>query len=209
MRFEAVRPDFVALGRPAFGTAAQHLPKTPHQTKALIRYRRAARTAAELLPELPDSGSAIHCLMLGSFDLMQVIVAALQLATRIDHLRIATLCFSKRNTAEILSLLESRPDLRFTLLVSDFFKGHNKELFERFSEEIQEHSQARLGTARTHAKVVTFEFGDSDGLVFEGSANLRTNGNREQLTVIRDRGLHDWHAAWIDELVCPDEQSRG
>jgi hypothetical protein len=37
--------------------------------------------------------------------------------------------------------------------------------------------------------------------VFEGSANLRTNKNREQLTAFRDRELHDWHAAWIDELV--------
>jgi hypothetical protein len=42
-------------------------------------------------------------------------------------------------------------------------------------------------------------------LVFEGSANLRTNKNREQLAVIRDRRLHDWHAGWIDELVSADD----
>jgi len=28
-------------------------------------------------------------------------------------------------------------------------------------------------------------------LVFEGSANLRTNKNREQLSAFRDRRLHD------------------
>ena len=38
-------------------------------------------------------------------------------------------------------------------------------------------------------------------IVFEGSANLRTNRNREQLTAIRDRQLHDWHAGWIDDMV--------
>jgi hypothetical protein len=37
--------------------------------------------------------------------------------------------------------------------------------------------------------------------VFEGSANLRTNNNTEQLTIIRDRAIHDWHAEWIDERV--------
>ena len=42
-------------------------------------------------------------------------------------------------------------------------------------------------------------------LVFEGSANLRANRNREQLAVIRDRPLHDWHAAWIDALVRADD----
>jgi hypothetical protein len=49
------RPDFAATPRPAFGRAAQHLPPhaTPHRARAEARYRRAARTAAELLPELP------------------------------------------------------------------------------------------------------------------------------------------------------------
>ena len=50
-----------------------------------------------------------------------------------------------------------------------------------------------------------FRCGPDAGMVFEGSANLRTNGNREQLAVIRDRALHDWHATWIDELVNSDE----
>ena len=69
----------------------------------------------------------------------------------------------------------------------------------------------RLAAARSHCKVVCFDLGPCDGLVFEGSANLRTNGNREQLTATRDRALHDWHAAWIDELVSAhgqDEQAR-
>ena len=52
--------------------------------------------------------------------------------------------------------------------------------------------------------MVCFDLGPGDGLVFEGSANLRTNRNREQLTAIRDRPTHDWHAAWIDELVKAD-----
>jgi hypothetical protein len=39
----------------------------------------------------------------------------------------------------------------------------------------------------------------------EGSANLRTNANWEQLAVILDDGLHDWHAAWIDALVTKHE----
>ena len=45
----------------------------------------------------------------------------------------------------------------------------------------------------------------------KGSANLRTNSNREQLTVIRDRSLHDWHAVWIDELARLDgeEEAEG
>ena len=201
--FEPTALNFAAVQRPAFGRAAQHLPATPTvaKAKAQARYHRSARTAGELLPELPANGEAIHCLMLGTFDLCQVIVATVRRVPACRHLRIATLCFSKRNAAELLGLLESRPELRLTLLVSVFFKSHNKELFEVFSENLKEHPNARLAAARTHAKVVAFDSGTANGLVFEGSANLRTNGNREQLTAIRDQQLHDWHAGWIDELV--------
>jgi hypothetical protein len=196
--------NFTAIPRLAFGRAEQHLPAAPppKRTKAEARYQRAAKTAAELLPELPGTGEAIHCLMLGTFDLMQVVAATVSRLPDCRHLRIATLCFSKRNAAELLGLLESRPAFRLSLLVSEFFRGHNKEEFEKFAGELQAYpDRARIAASRTHAKIVAFDFGASDGLVFEGSANLRTNGNREQLTAIRDRELHDWHAAWIDQLV--------
>jgi hypothetical protein len=198
--------NFGAIPRPAFGKAAQHQPGTPSpkRTRAEARYMRAAKTAAELLPELPKPGESIHCLMLGAFDLCQVIAATIHRLPDLRHLRIATLCYSRRNAAELLGLLEARPTLRLTLLVSVFFREHNKELHERFAEELQDHPAARLAAARSHAKVVCFDLGPGDGLVFEGSANLRTNKNREQLTAIRDRGLHDWHAQWIDELVNAD-----
>jgi hypothetical protein len=44
-----------------------------------------------------------------------------------------------------------------------------------------------------------------DKLTLEGSANLRTNSNREQFCLIHDPGLHDWHAAWIDSEVARNE----
>ena len=197
------RPDSAATPRPAFGRAAQHQPAhaTPHKARAEARYRRAARTAAELLPELPAPGESVHALMTGTFDLCQVITATVPRLPACRHLHIATLCFSKRNAAELLSLLDARPDLALTVLVSSFFRDHNKALFESFAADLGEHPSARLAAARSHCKVVCFDVADDDALVFEGSANLRTNKNREQLTVFRDRPLHDWHAAWIDEMV--------
>ncbi|HVK07514.1 MAG TPA: hypothetical protein VM597_01935, partial [Gemmataceae bacterium] len=182
--------------------AAQHLPAhhAPHRARAEARYRRAARTATELLPELPAPGESVHALMTGTFDLCQVITATVPRLPACRHLRIAPLCFSKRNAAELLSLLDSRPGIALTLLVSSFFRDHNKALFESFAADLSEHPHARLAAARSHCKVVCFDAAD-DALVFEGSANLRTNKNREQLAVFRDRPLHDWHAGWIDELV--------
>jgi hypothetical protein len=146
----------------------------------------------------------------GTFDLCQVVTSAVARLPDCRHLRIATLCYNKRNAAELLGLLETRSadPLRLTLLVSSFFRSHNKELHEWFADQLRSFPAARLAAARSHCKVVCFDLGPADGLVFEGSANLRTNGNREQLTATRDRPLHDWHAAWIDELVNADGQSQ-
>jgi hypothetical protein len=202
------KTNFAQVPRPAFGTLTQHQPATaaPLRGKALARYMREAANAAALLPEIPKTGESVHVLMTGRYDLCQVITAVTGRLSKLRHLRIATLCFSRRNTAELLSLIDSRKGLGLTLLVSDFFKRHNKELYESFRDELRDSfPTARLAAARSHAKVVLFDLGPADALVFEGSANLRNNGNAEQLTVIRDRALHDWYAAWIDQKVNADD----
>jgi len=205
----AVTPplNFATVPRPAFGRDAQHLPAhaLPHKAKAEAKYRKAAKTAAELLPELPERGEVVHALMVGNFDLAQVITAVVPRLTALRHLRIATLCFSKRNCAELLSLLDTRPGLHLTVLVSSFFKEHNKPLYEWFGEELKTYPTAKLASARSHCKVTLFDIAEDDAMVFEGSANLRTNKNREQLSVFRSRELHDWHAGWIDELSRADD----
>jgi hypothetical protein len=203
--------DFTTVPRPAFGRAAQHLPThaTPYKAKAEAIYRRAAKTAAELLPELPERGEIVHALMLGTFDLAQVITATVPRLPALRHLRIATLCYSKRNIVELCSLLDTRKEMALTLLVSSFHREHNKELHEwavgEAVGELTAFPNVKVTAARTHCKVTLFDIANDDAIVFEGSANLRTNKNREQLTVFRDRALHDWHSSWIDELVGADD----
>jgi hypothetical protein len=46
-----------------------------------------------------------------------------------------------------------------------------------------------------------FDFADGSVLVAEGSSNLRSNRNVENLMLCADRGLHDHHAAFIDSMV--------
>ncbi|HUX15944.1 MAG TPA: hypothetical protein VMW52_05690, partial [Phycisphaerae bacterium] len=37
-------------------------------------------------------------------------------------------------------------------------------------------------------------------LTVEGSANLNSNPRLEQYVITNDRGLHDWHRAWMDAI---------
>ena len=86
-----------------------------------------------------------------------------------------------------------------------FHREHSKELHEWAIGELTAFPGVKVAAARTHCKVVCFDIAEDDALVFEGSANLRTNKNREQLSVFRDPDLHQWHAGWIDELVGKDD----
>src|ERR1700719_4500437 len=169
--------DFSAIPRPAFGRHAQHAEdKTPGvlTTKAKARRAMMFKEAKELLSALPGPGEAVHAVMTGSYDLMLLLVALLDLhPAPCRRLRIATLCFNQRNSVELLGLLEAGKIGGLTLLASDFFRGHNKELFEGFRADLKEFAKSKIAAARSHCKVVCYDFADGAGLVLEGSANLR------------------------------------
>lgn len=186
----------------AYGTGRSSAEK-PCKTRVTVRRMVQARLAAELLPDLPKPGETIHAIMGGNYDLAQVIVATVK-KHPVQSLRVATLCVNRRTVAEIVTQLETGTVGTLTLLVSGFYERHNKGQFQAIRDELRDdHPGSRIASARSHCKVVLFEFRDrrSCPLVFEGSANLRKNGDREQLTATRSRELHDWHAGWIDDLV--------
>ena len=196
-----------AVPRPVVGRRARHegAPggQAPQGGKAAARLMRQVREAAQLCPELPEPGAHVHCLMTGFFDLCQVVTDVCR-RTKPRALRVATLCWSKRNVIDLAGLMEERTaagdPLPLTLLASDFYFAHNAELIAWTRQQLDGYP-VRLVAARSHAKVTAFDLGPGDGLVMEGSANLRTNRNQEQLLIARDRGAHDFHAAWIDRLA--------
>ncbi|HYH64647.1 MAG TPA: hypothetical protein VD866_08135 [Urbifossiella sp.] len=207
MRFTAATLPFggkVVFGRAAVAEGAPAGHPAGLRGKAAARHAREVKLAADLCPVLPEPGEHVHCLMTGFFGLAPVI-ADVAARTNPRAVRIATLCWSARNVIDLAGMMERRhavgDPLTLTLVVSDFFRQHNKDLVEHTRAQLAPFGGVRIVPCRSHAKVTTFDLGPGDGLTFEGSANLRTNRNVEQLTIIRDRVTHDWHAAWIDRLA--------
>jgi hypothetical protein len=160
--------------------------------------------ASAVLSVLPEPGEALHALITGRYDLMHLLVVLLERIGPAKAVRIATLSYNGRNLSEMTRLLDDGKTATLTLLCSAFFRDHNKELWEETLEEFRARGQ-RAAAARTHAKVITMHLADGRKVALEGSANLRSNSNREQFALIHDASLHDWHAAWIDELVTQHE----
>ncbi len=196
-RFNAPRPTF---GR----HPTQDAFPTPLVGKAAGRRTAMLGQAAEVLAVLPGPGETLHALMTGRYDLMHLIAALVTHLGDVQSLRIATLSYNGRNLAEMVALLDSGAIHSLTLLCSAFFRDHNKELWQETLDDFRERGQ-RAAAARSHAKVVTVATASGRRLSLEGSANLRTNSNREQFSLTDDAALHDWHAAWIDQLVSQHE----
>jgi hypothetical protein len=191
MRFTALKPIF---GRTS---PAESFP-APIVGKAKARRTAQLAEAAQVLDVLPAEGETLHALMTGRYDLMHLIAVLIRRLGGCSDVKIATLSFNGKNLAEMLALMDGGANL--TLLASAFFRDHNKELWTETLEDFRERGQ-RAAAARSHCKVVTLACLDGRRFSLEGSANLRTNSNREQFALTHDEAVHDWHARWIDDLV--------
>jgi hypothetical protein len=189
-------------GLPEAKPSTQSRRQQAREFRAALRRKVQLRAAAEVIPHLPGPGEAVHTLLTGTFDFMLVLTCVIQAHPALcEHLRITTLAFSRRNTQELTRLLDAGKVSRLTLLTSDFMARSNTEIYQGAVEELVTTRKQTLASARCHAKVACLAFADGLRLVFEGSMNLRNNGNIEQMTGINDDSLHDWHAAWISERV--------
>ncbi len=194
--------DFSKIAKPTFGRAAKDDTPPVFRGKALRRRQVMFREASELIAVLPAKGESVHAVMTGQYDLMLVLAAILgKIGIVCNHLRIATLSFNDRNTSEMANLLQTGKVQSITLLCSVFFRDHNQREFANAVKSAADFPERwRLAATRSHCKVICCDFGNQK-LILDGSANLRTNSNWEQLAVIMDDDLHDWHSRWIDERV--------
>jgi hypothetical protein len=180
-----------------------------HVHKAKARHKRSKRGLKHLinpsnavpilsmLPQEPDDRT--HVTLRGDFVLCDLIPLILQSRGFCPHLRIATLGMSADN-ANTLAQLQSEGKVGdITLAASDYFKAVDSATTFRSVQAILS-GRARFITLRTHAKVILIPTSSGDYLVIEGSANLRSSGNIEQIVIVNDKATHDHHASWIDEL---------
>jgi hypothetical protein len=197
---------FANLPRPSFARRAGLDEKTPTglMCRGMTRRGVMLHEASAVLTALPGAGEALHALITGRYDLMHLLVCLLGKLGPARAVRIATLSYNGRNLSEMFGILDAPSPPRLTLLCSAFFRDHNRELWEETLEGFRERGQ-RVAAARTHAKVITLDLVSGAKLALEGSANLRSNSNREQFALVHDAGLHDWHGRWIDDLVAQHE----
>jgi hypothetical protein len=176
-----------------------------------LRVKLAARRAAGIaeakavLDHLPGPGESLHALCTARMDLTDIVGALLERLGKCERLVIGTLGYNARNLRTMLTWLDSGQVTSLSLLASLFFRSHNGALWEETLEEFRRRGQ-RAACCHSHAKVVSLSFASGERLAIEGSANLCGNGSgREQLALVNDAALCEWHARWVTEAVSRHE----
>lgn len=191
----------------AFGENRFHIFRAK---SALAAQRRGIRSlirpenARAVVVHLPtDAGERTHCLLRGDFVLCDLIPAILELHGPCPHLRVATLGLSIANADTLTRLVEDGVVGRLTLVVSYYFQQVDKTtVFRAVAAKLATLGERqRLVITRSHAKVICLPTTDGGRYVIEGSANLRSSDNVEQMLIVNDSETHDFHASWIDELA--------
>jgi hypothetical protein len=198
--------DFKALSPVRFTfafEAPEQARRIPGYTLKQSRKRTALLCEARnVVPHLPGPGEILFAIMTGRYDLMHVLLVIIEnkQPVAVEYLRLLTLSYSGRNLAELLRLLDTGKVHHLSLICSSFFARHDRDLFEETLQQFRKRGQ-KLAAGRTHIKMILMQFADGTKLHLEGSPNLRTNSNLEQIIVANDALVHDARAAWCDKYL--------
>jgi hypothetical protein len=198
----------IAFGRPPADDdqddTGEGLP-TPKLLRLRARRQAGIAEAEQILAVIPGPGESLHALVTHRVDLTDILNVVLEARGRCERMHVATLGYGERNLRQMLEWIDTGAVGTITLLASIFFRSHEPALWERTVEALHNRKQ-RCACMHSHANVVTMHLASGEKFAVEGSSNLRGSGSaREQVAVIRDDGLHDWHARWIADMVTKHE----
>ncbi len=170
-----------------------------YASRAGIRKFIHPDNARAVVDHLPEPGGRTHCALRGDFVLCDLIPAIIDHRGHCEHLHIATLGLSVAN-ADTLAVLHERGHVgAITLVCSHYFAQVDRTTtFRDVKNRLQD--RADIIVTRSHAKVICLPTSSGDSFVLEGSANLRSSDNTEQMVIFNDVETLAWHRRWLAQL---------
>lgn len=188
-------PEF-ALGANRFLRAKAEEKRSRRGIKKHIRPENA-RAILEHLPTGPADRT--HAVLRGDFVLCELIPTIIRERGRCPRLHIATLGMSGANAEQLADLHQAGLIGEITICCSHYFRQVDRTSTWR-EVEARLGKVAKIIVSRNHAKVIVLPTESGDHYVVEGSANLRSSDNLEQIAIFNDEQLAEFHRGWMAEL---------
>lgn len=207
MKFEP--PDFATLaagldtGMAFDATAA--LPPSRRITRQPTRrrfhdLRDQADAARRLLEPLPLPGETVHAILGGEFVLAATIPAVLD-AIGPCAVCVSSLGTNQQTAAMLAELLRTGTLTGLDMVLSHYFSKADRETCELVCQTIRQ-AGGTIAVTRSHTKLALFEPRHrQDRYCFEGSGNLRSSQNAEQLCISNDAALFEFYRRWFNDIL--------
>lgn len=168
--------------------------------ESMIKFERAIDLARHVIL---SKHPRYYVLLSGNFIFGDFIEAFIMMkGLKVKELTIATLSLSRENI-ESLKNLEVNADMqKINLIVSDYFYAHNKKTAIPYIYKcLDENDILDFAVAAIHAKVTLIETQCGKKIVMDGSANLRSSSNVENLRVEWDDALYDFNYEHLQKIL--------
>jgi hypothetical protein len=198
----APKPADTENADPLRGRQAIDRTSTGRRTIDALEISNVARE----LERLPKREESIHMIARGHSPAWLFVPRVLELAAPavIESLAIATLSTNEKCSAHLFDLIDRGQIRRVSMLVSNYFEKASGREFQMLAAGLKARGQ-RIAVARNHAKIFCIALSDKRRMVIESSANLRSNRNYEQTTIIHSAPLFDFHVGWIERVMSAAE----
>jgi len=150
-------------------------------------------------------GNRVTAIVAGSFifgDFIEAFLYKYGLGTK--NMTLCTLSYSKENVDGLALLYENEYLQKLNLIVSDYFFSHERNglIPYTYSQLDRGDGNFQLAIARTHMKTYLFETEiKGSKFVIQSSANLRSNGNSESLTMEINPQLYDFYDNYFQKIL--------
>lgn len=123
----------------------------------------------------------------------------------VKRMSIMTLSLNDENIDSIRNIIEWQQVERLDIVISDYWFAHERKkgglVDYLFQELTVEGMELNVGFAAVHCKTWCIETRNGHYLTIEGSANLRSSRNIEQVHISPDKGLFDFVDGFTSKVI--------
>lgn len=175
-------------------------PKAVNETSQHVMYDNAMQFARSI--HISD-GLRIDAFVSGNFVFGDFIEAFLTSRNaRAKEMTISTLSLNQNNIDSLSELMRNNYIGRLNLILSVYFWGNERHTLIPYAyRELDIDNRFQMAVADIHTKTVHFETEGGKKIVIHGSANLRSSGNIEQITIEENHDLFDFYEEKFKLLI--------
>lgn len=172
-------------------------PKTNKIKK--VNYKYAKQFAEEIVIE---KDCRYYSFIDGSFIFGDFIIALLgEKKIKNAKITLSSLSLSEENIGSFAAMIKMGFISELNIVISDYFYSHERHnLIKLMYKMLDIENKFQLAVCKIHTKITLIEF-DNIKLVISGSANLRTSGTLEQISIEENSDLYNFNLEVHNKII--------